>query len=46
MGGNLKRKIEEGKKILELLNQYKFSPRTNQENINAFKFVLEDNNES
>lgn len=46
MGDNLKRKIEEGKKILELLNQYKFSPRTKEEIINSFKFVLEENNES
>ena len=46
MGDNLKRKIEEGKKILELLNQYKFSPRSKEEIINSFKFVLEENNES
>lgn len=46
IGGNLKYKIEEGKKIVELLNQYKFSPKTNEEMANDFKFVLEENNES
>ncbi len=46
MSGNLKSKIEEGKKIMQLLNQSKFSPKTIQEIINDFNFVLEDNNES
>ncbi len=46
MGGNLRNKIEEGKRILDTLNQYKFSPRTKDEIINSFKFVLEENNES
>lgn len=45
MSDKLRYKIEEGKKILELLNQHKFSPRTKEEIIDNFKFVLEDNNE-
>ena len=46
MSENLRQKIEEGKHILDLLNQYKFSPKSKEEIINDFKFVLEGNNES
>ncbi len=46
MSGNLKNKIKEGKKILDLLNQHKFSPKTIEEIIDNFKFVLEENDES
>ena len=46
MGDNLKTKIKEGAKILELLNQRKFSPMTNEEILNAFSFIKEDDHES
>lgn len=46
MGNKLKYKIEEGRKILELLKQRKFYPRAKEEIISDFNFVLEDNNES
>lgn len=46
MGDKLKYKITEGKKISESLNQHKFCPRTKEEIINDFKFVLEDKDES
>ena len=46
MSGNLKTKIEEGKMILTLLNQNKFSPLTKEEIIKNFGFVLEEKNES
>ena len=45
MGGNLKEKIIEGKKIMGLLNQNRFSPKTKEEIISDFKFVLGVNNE-
>lgn len=46
MGESFKQKIEEGKKIVELLNQYKFSPRSVDQIINDFSFVIEEDNES
>ena len=46
MGGSFKRKIEEGKKMLNLLNQHKFTPKSIDQIINDFNFVLEDTNES
>ena len=46
MGPHLKNKITEGRKILNLLQQNKFSPLTKEEMISNFSFVLEDNNES
>ena len=46
MGGSFKQKIEEGKKIVELLNQYKFSPRSIDQIINDFSFASEETNES
>ena len=46
MGGNLKNKILEGKKIMDLLNQNKFSPKTKEQIMNDFKFVLGATNES
>jgi len=46
MGGNLKNKIIEGKKLMELLNQNKFSPKTKEEIINDFKSALGATNES
>lgn len=46
INGNLKSRIEEGQKLLKLLNQNKFSPISREEIINNFKFVLEENNES
>lgn len=45
MSGNLKSRIEEGQKLLGLLNQNKFSPLSREEIINNFKFALEENNE-
>ena len=45
MGSTLRNRIIEGKKILELLNQNKFSPKRKEEIIDNFKFVLEDGNE-
>jgi len=46
MGDSFKQKLQEGKKIVELLNQYKFSPRTVEQIINDFSFALEETNES
>lgn len=46
MGENFKYKIQEGKQIVDKLNQYKFSPRTIEQLLNDFSFVLGDNNES
>ena len=45
MGGNLKSKIIEGKKIMDLLNQNKFAPKTKEEIINDFNFVVGATNE-
>ena len=45
MGGSFKQKIEEGKKIVECLNQYKFSPKTAEQIMSEFSFVQEDVNE-
>lgn len=45
MGGSFKQKIEEGKKIVENLNQYKFSPKTVEQMMSDFSFVKEDVNE-
>ena len=45
LNSGLKVKIEEGKKIVSLLNQGKYSPKSKEEIINNFKFVLEAKNE-
>lgn len=45
MGDNLKNKFIEGKKIVELLNQNKFSPKTKEQIISEFEFAKEANNE-
>lgn len=45
MGENFKYKIQEGKQIVEKLNQYKFSPRTREQLLVDFSFAFEDNNE-
>lgn len=45
MGSNLKNKILEGKQIVSLLSQNKFSPSTMEQMIDEFKFVLEEKNE-
>lgn len=46
MGDNLKNKFIEGKKIVELLNQNKFSPRTIDQIISEFDFTKEVTDES
>lgn len=46
MGSNLKNKILEGKQIVSLLSQNKFTPSTMDQMLKEFNFVLEDKNES
>ena len=43
MSPELQEKMKSGKKILELLTQYKFSPLTESEIIERFKFINEEN---
>lgn len=45
MGLNLKNKIQEGKKLMSLLCQDKFSPVSKEQIISDFNFVFEDKNE-
>lgn len=42
MGSDLKSKMDNGKKILSNLIQYKYSPKTKEEIINLFSFLKED----
>ena len=37
----LKDRLTEGKKILDNLKQYKYSPRTKEEMLNSYKFVMD-----
>ena len=46
LSGNLRSKLEEGKKIETLLNQNKFEHVSINDMINKFSFVLDDKNES
>lgn len=41
MGEDLQRRLKEGKMILDRLNQYKFSPKSKQEMIDSYKFLME-----
>ena len=43
MSPELQEKMKSGKKILELLTQYKFSPLTENEIMERFKFINEEN---
>ncbi len=41
MSQELQQKLKDGKKILENLKQYKFSPKTKEEMMNSYKFITE-----
>ena len=41
MSEDLQRRLRDGKKILENLKQYKFSPKTKKEMMDSYKFVTE-----
>ena len=41
MSDELKERLTEGKKILDNLKQYKYSPRTKEEMLNSYKFVMD-----
>lgn len=41
MSDELKDRLTEGKKILDNLRQYKYSPRTKEEMLNSYKFVMD-----
>ena len=41
MSEELQRKLKDGKKILENLKQYKFSPKTKNEMMKSYKFITE-----
>jgi len=41
MSEELQRKLRDGKKILDTLKQYKFSPRSKEEMMNSYKFITE-----
>lgn len=41
MSDELKDRLTEGKKILDNLKQYKYSPRTKEEMLNSYKFVMD-----
>ena len=41
MSEELQRKLKDGKKILDNLKQYKFSPRSKEEMMNCYKFITE-----
>lgn len=43
MGEDLQRRLREGKKILDNLGQYKFSPKTKQEMIDSYQFLMDQN---
>ena len=43
MSEDLQRRLKEGKKILDNLKQYRFSPKTKQEMIDSYKFLMERN---
>ena len=42
MGEDLQKRLREGKKILDGLVQYKFSPKSKQEMLDTFKFLYEE----
>ncbi len=41
MSDELKDRLTEGKKILDNLRQYKYSPRTKEEMLNSYKFIMD-----
>lgn len=41
MSEDLQRKLRDGRKILDNLKQYKFSPKTKEEMMNSYKFITE-----
>ena len=43
MGEDLQRRLREGKIILDNLGQYKFSPKTKQEMIDSYQFLMDQN---
>ena len=43
MSEDLQRRLREGKKILDNLKQYKFSPKTKNEMIDSYKFLIDTN---
>lgn len=45
MGDELRTKMEDGKKIISNLMQYKYSPKTKEEMLNSFAFLKKDKNE-
>lgn len=44
MSQELQQKLKDGKKILDNLKQYKFSPRTKEEMKNSYKFITDRDN--
>lgn len=46
MGEELRTKMEDGKKIISNLMQYKYSPKTKEEMLNSFAFLNKDKNEN
>ena len=40
MGEDLQRRLREGKEMIDKLKQYKFSPRTKQEMVSSFDFLM------
>ncbi len=45
MGEELRAKMDDGKKIISNLMQYKYSPKTKEEMLNSFGFLRRDKNE-
>lgn len=43
MSDELKNRLTTGKKILDNLRQYRFSPRTKNEMLDSYKFIIDDN---
>ena len=41
MSEDLQRRLRDGKKILENLKQYKFSPKTKKEMMDSYKFITD-----
>ena len=43
MGEDLQKRLRDGKQMVDKLKQYKFSPRTKQEMISSFDFMMNEN---
>ena len=43
MGEDLQRRLRNGKRMVDSLKQYKFSPKTKQEMISSFDFMMNEN---